>query len=518
VCGEEHEPDRTMLGPEQERWVLNGLATSRARWNVLAQQTMLAPYDYDVGPDEYRALGAWDGYIAARERILAAFAQRIDNPVVLAGDWHSNWVNDLHRDGRLIAAEFAGTSISSGCGWDASVKLGLPANPQVRFYEGAYRGYLLCDVTSERWRTDLRIVTAPREPDSPAYLLAAFKVRDGRPGAKRLDAGTGIASQVVSAADGEPLTSVELEVRDGAEQLVVARLTDGNGGANVFAPPRKYKVTANGLGFRVEQRTVTVREGRLARADFALDAIGLRSGTGRFLPGPLAEATADDIVLENAQIAIAVSAGSEDGQLAPATRGKPRDLAARGFADQLRLDEPALRVPRPPARRQRVAAAHRAQHRRRGDRAGVVRAEGSSSQAPDVAVVTDYRLEEGAAWINALSAFTNAGAAAVTLWVGDVIDHDGTGQRSGVAGHGTITGGPSDYVPGGDWIGMTGADGQLYGLVYDEPGWTAYAAGIWVMTQRQVTIAAGETFTLARRIVATAAAREGSPWTPLDSL
>ena len=65
---------------------------------------------------------------------------------------------------------------------------------------------------------------------------------------------------------------------------------------------------------------------------------------------------------------------------------------------------------------------------------------------------------------------------------------------------------------------MTGTDGQLYGLVYDEGGWTAYAAGIWVMTQRQVTIGAGETFTLRRRIVATAAGRDGDPWAPLDRL
>jgi hypothetical protein len=66
-----------------------------------------------------------------------------------------------------------------------------------------------------------------------------------------------------------------------------------------------------------------------------------------------------------------------------------------------------------------------------------------------------------------------------------------------------------------------GRDRQLagppYGLVYDEPGWIAYAAGIWVMSQRQVTIAPEATFTLARRIVATVAAPQGSPWGPLDA-
>jgi phosphodiesterase/alkaline phosphatase D-like protein len=518
VCGEEDDPERTMLGPAQERWVLDGLRRSDARWNVLAQQTIMAPYDYDVGPDEYRALDAWDGYPAARERILETFARRrISNPVVLAGDWHSNWVNDLDRDGRTVATEFAGTSISSGCGWDASVKVGLPANPQVRFYEGAYRGYLLCDVDRERWRTDLRIVTAPGDPASPAYLLAAFEVEEGRPGARRLDAGTGIAS-TVTGADGAPLPSVQIEVRDGTGRLLISRLTDARGAASVFAPPGSYEVTANGVGYELARRTVAVADGRLAHADFVLAPVALRAASGRPLPGPLAEATSQDVVLENGALAIAISAGSEDGQLSPTTTGKPRDLAARGFADQLdwmNLPYASLAQPRGGSawqqrtvRSTEVAVAG----------AGLVRATGACTEVPALAVVTEYELTADATWIAVRSGFANGGAAPVSVWVGDVIDHDGAGQRSGVAGHGTITTGPGDYAPAGSWIGMTGTDGQLYGIVYDEPGWSAYAAGIWVMSQRQVTIAPGETFTLGRRIVATAAAPTGSPWAPLDAL
>lgn len=519
VCGEEDDPARTMLGPVQEQWALAGLAASKARWNVLGQQTIMAPYDYDVGPDEYRALDAWDGYPAARERILSRFATgEIANPVVLSGDWHSAWVNDLDRDGRTVATEFVGTSISSGCGWDASVRLGLPANPHVLFYEGAYRGWLLCDVTPQRWRSDLRIVTAPSNPASPAYLLAAFEVADGRPGAVRLDAGTGIASRVTAAAGGEALPSVQIEVRDRADRLLVSRLTDANGVASVFVPPGTYDVTANGVGFEVHRQTVTVTGDRVSDADFALTAVTLRAAAGRTLPGPLAEATTSDIVLENAEIALAIAAVTEDGQLTPTTRGKPRDLAARGFADQLdwmNLPYASLAQPRGGnAWQQRTVRSTTVTVLE----PGVVRAVGASTQVAELAVVTTYRLAEGDTSITVDSAFTNGAGTPLTVWVGDVIDRDGAGQRSGVAGHGTITTGPSDYTPTGRWIGMTGTDGQLYALVYDEGGWTAYAAGIWVMSQRQVTIAPGETFTLRRRIVAAAAARNGSSWGPLDRL
>jgi hypothetical protein len=149
---------------------------------------------------------------------------------------------------------------------------------------------------------------------------------------------------------------------------------------------------------------------------------------------------------------------------------------------------------------------------------GVVQATGASTEAPQLEVVTDYRLEPAGTWITAETRFSNTGADALAVWVGDVIDYDGAGQRSGVAGHGTITTGPSDYTPAGRWIAMTGTDGQLYGLVYSEGGWTAYAAGIWVMSQRSVSISAGESFLLTRRIVAAAAGSAGDAWSPLDEL
>jgi alkaline phosphatase D len=34
---------RSMLGKEQERWLEQGLSSSTARWNILAQQTLMAP-------------------------------------------------------------------------------------------------------------------------------------------------------------------------------------------------------------------------------------------------------------------------------------------------------------------------------------------------------------------------------------------------------------------------------------------------------------------------------------------
>jgi len=515
VCGDEQDPARTMLGPVQERWLLDGLRASKARWNVLAQQTIMAPYDYDVGPGESRALDAWDGYAAARERILAAFAEgSIANPLVLAGDWHSTWVNDLARDGRLVGTEFAGTSISSGCGWDATVRLGLPANPQVRFYEGAYRGYLLCTVSEDEWRTDMRIVLDARNAASPAYTLAAFAVADGTPGARRLSAGTGISTTVSGA--GRLLPNAQVEVRDGAGKLLITRLTDANGNATVFAPPGSYALTVLAVGFEAAQANATVADGKQASVDVTLAAVTLSARMGRRLPGALVEATATDIVLENGLIAVAISAGSEDSQLSPTTKGKPRDLAGRGFVDQLDW----LNMPYASSAQPSGGNAWQQRSVRHDDVAitgpGTVRCAGASTQVTGLTAVTTWALAEGADSFRVETTFTNTGAAAVSAWVGDCMDYDGTGQRAGVAGAGTITAGPVAVVPTGRWIAQTGIDGQVYAIVYDDKEFLGYTAGIWNMSQRRITLEPGATFVLGRSVVALAAG-ETDPWSPLDA-
>src|SRR5207237_10031678 len=78
------------------------------------------PYDNDPGPAVRLPLDQWSGYPAARDRLLNAIAERAPNrTVVITGDIHSHWVNELHAgfdrpDRRVVAAEFVGTSITSG--------------------------------------------------------------------------------------------------------------------------------------------------------------------------------------------------------------------------------------------------------------------------------------------------------------------------------------------------------------------------------------------------------------------
>jgi alkaline phosphatase D len=187
-------PEQTMTGPEQERWLLDGLGRSRARWNVIAQQTVMAQYDVDPRPEgTLFNMDQWDGYAAARTRLMNFLAEKKPaNPVVVSGDIHSSWVFDLKRDferpdSPTVGAEFTATAISSEFGklFSDQIRAAMPANPHTRFFDGEKRGYLLCTLTPREWRSEIRAVADVLVPDSPVSTLAAFVVEDGRPGVHR---------------------------------------------------------------------------------------------------------------------------------------------------------------------------------------------------------------------------------------------------------------------------------------------------------------------------------------------
>jgi alkaline phosphatase D len=191
-CAEVMDPSRTLTGAAQEKWLVDGLGASRARWQVLANQVMMAPYDNTAGPEQRYSMDVWSGYAAERERVLAAIAERAPNrTVVLTGDIHSNWVSELKSsfvrpNAPTVATELVGTSISSGGdGADAYVRPEVLAeNPHIKWHNGR-RGYVSCRVTPDEWRAAYRIVPFVSKPDAPVETPASFVIERGRAGIER---------------------------------------------------------------------------------------------------------------------------------------------------------------------------------------------------------------------------------------------------------------------------------------------------------------------------------------------
>jgi alkaline phosphatase D len=187
-CGRLFSAGRTMLGRTQERWLDRSFGDSRAAWNVLAQQTTMSQFDQKPGPGRRAWTDGWDGYPAARSRLLSSILDRkIRNPVVIGGDVHSFNVAQLKLDfddpaSPIVASEFVGTSITSQAWAQERLDALRSENPHMLLMDSRYRGYVRMEVTPTRLAADLRAMESVTRREAACDTLASFVVENGRPG------------------------------------------------------------------------------------------------------------------------------------------------------------------------------------------------------------------------------------------------------------------------------------------------------------------------------------------------
>jgi alkaline phosphatase D len=167
-CAAMRDPNRSIMGAQQERWLLDELARPVSTWDVLGQQVFFAQRDLDGDSTTCRDLttDSWDGYAASRRRITQGWVDRkVRNLVVLTGDVHRHWAAELHVDyaagGRPVGTEFVGSAISSV---GDPVPPDTGRMPHVR-YIGNQRGYVRCTLTPERLLGEWMGVSSVVEPD-----------------------------------------------------------------------------------------------------------------------------------------------------------------------------------------------------------------------------------------------------------------------------------------------------------------------------------------------------------------
>lgn len=159
-------PNRTILGAPQKQWFKDQLSTSTAQWKIVGNQVMFAPLMLPAVPiilpnGSIVNADQWDGYRPERTEIINHLHNNsINNVVVLTGDIHTSWGNDIPRPGVTynpstgagsVAVEFVTTSITSG---SSPVSVGASiisgANPHIKYVDLSQKGYLLLDVDQQR--------------------------------------------------------------------------------------------------------------------------------------------------------------------------------------------------------------------------------------------------------------------------------------------------------------------------------------------------------------------------------
>ena len=183
---------RTITGATQEQWLLDGLATRPATWDLLGQQVFFAGRDSggDAADCNDMSTDAWDGYAASRQRITQGWVNRqVRNPVVLTGDVHRHWAANLHLDyytgGQVVGTEFVTSSISS---LGSPVAPDLSRTPHIR-YIGNQRGYVRCRLAPGQLTGEWIGISSAFERSASlvtSSVVGRYAVLDGQPGLQSL--------------------------------------------------------------------------------------------------------------------------------------------------------------------------------------------------------------------------------------------------------------------------------------------------------------------------------------------
>lgn len=193
-CPALFDPTRSLLGQAQEQWLADGWDADRP-WNLLVQTTLMARCSRQpvVQPDPDHRSGrywvdGWDGYPAARQRLLQGVAERrLSGVVVLGGDVHAHYVAELKPDyddpaSPVVASEFCTTSISSRGAPQLMTDAHLRHNPHLLHGRSDQRGYLALRLDARGLQAELMAVQRAQDPYSPVDVAARFTVDPQRPG------------------------------------------------------------------------------------------------------------------------------------------------------------------------------------------------------------------------------------------------------------------------------------------------------------------------------------------------
>ncbi len=198
ACDGGYDPSITMLGQTPgDAGCYDGLRRSRRPVERAGQQRdarPARPRRHRGRPALARRVGRVPGRAATADRGVGP-GERRRNPVVVTGDWHSTFVNDIHADFDRARthrwwrpSSSAPRITSNGDGEVYGPYYGpmIKYNPHIKFFDGDRRGYVRCTIDRDEFRTDLQMVTTVSRADAPKYTYASFVVENGRPGAVKL--------------------------------------------------------------------------------------------------------------------------------------------------------------------------------------------------------------------------------------------------------------------------------------------------------------------------------------------
>ena len=200
--------DRKLIGLEQMLWIKNNL-NKKFKWSIIGQQVLMAQVylptifsnmNKSILPDylhKYLKIGgsnvpyntdAWDGYPIERERLFKEL-KKANSVLVLTGDTHNSWINNLYdKNNNFIGVEIGTPAISSpntidtfGSLTDGIEKGFIKENKNVKWTEGKHKGYTLLKLTKDKSEVNFVYVNTVKSKVYEVIDSNKFNVKPNTP-------------------------------------------------------------------------------------------------------------------------------------------------------------------------------------------------------------------------------------------------------------------------------------------------------------------------------------------------
>ncbi len=233
-------PDAKILGPDQLNWINSELQNSTARWKVLGNQLQMTQFQIGNVPLVFEN---WDGYPVERTKFFDNIINNsIDNMVVLTGDFHVSFANDVTPNpfnildynpltgAGAIGVEFIVPSVT-GDNFDEGNDFGLGSaalasgliqagNWHTKFVELEGHGYVLLDLDSVRAQAEFWHMGDIDDPSNfNENLVATWVANDGE---NHLSQGSGASNPNTNVAPAPPCPGIVFQPEPYAPATVLS--------------------------------------------------------------------------------------------------------------------------------------------------------------------------------------------------------------------------------------------------------------------------------------------------------
>ncbi|WP_209313688.1 alkaline phosphatase D family protein [Blastococcus sp. TF02A_35] len=211
-------PDRTITGPDQLQFLLDGLGDPQVQWKLVGNPVMISPVRFPNGLESRTVesiatlldlpappvagvpynVDQWDGYPAERGTVLAHLRDRaIKDTVFLTGDIHSGWACELPSDPATypltrdsLGVELVCTSVTSdnlddilgtrprttSLAVETAIKVN---NPHVKYLDFDSHGFSVLELTEAGAQMDWFVLTDRTDPRAAAVWSTSWRVAAG---------------------------------------------------------------------------------------------------------------------------------------------------------------------------------------------------------------------------------------------------------------------------------------------------------------------------------------------------